>query len=113
MEDWVNQLLGFVVGGGLIGLLDVFLRWKATKDLAKQSDVTRAFCLIDQLQEDNDRLRKALREIEENNFRRESELTSLRIGVLILIDQLEQMGVIPRWTPDKRIDRIIAEKARE
>ena len=100
MENWLDQLLAFLLGGGLIGLLDFFLRWKSNKDLAKQTDVSRAFELIDQLQEDNERLRNRLREFEEKNDERERELSGLRVGVLILIDQLEQMGVKPRWTPD-------------
>ena len=113
MNDLFDQVLAFVIGGGLVGILDFFLRWRANRDLAKQSDVTRAFALIDQLQEDNDRLRNRLREFEAKNDERERELSGLRVGVLILIDQLEQMGVKPRWTPDRVMRFQVAEVSAE
>lgn len=70
------------------------------KGFAKQSDLERAVKMIDQLQEDNERLRDRLRDNETKNDERERELSCLRVGVLILIDQLKQMGVEPRWTPE-------------
>lgn len=69
------------------------------KGTAKQTDLDRALKMIDQLQEDNERLRARLRDYEEKSDERERELSCLRVGVLILIDQLEQMGVSPRWSP--------------
>jgi predicted nuclease with TOPRIM domain len=71
-------------------------------NLAKQGDLDRAVVMIDKLQQDNERLRLRLREFEEKSEQRENELTALRVGVLILIDQLEQLGVAPRWIPASR-----------
>ena len=68
---------------------------------AKKADLDRWLSLANELQEDNERLRNRLREFEEKSEERENELAALRVGVLILVDQLEQLGVKPRWTPDR------------
>lgn len=68
---------------------------------AKQSDLERWLSLANKLQEDNERLRNRLRDFEQKSDERERELAILRVGVLILIDQLEQMGVTPRWKPGR------------
>lgn len=74
--------------------------------LAKKSDLDRALALIDELQEDNNRLRGELKENDKQvkqNYRQYQELqrenSELRIGVLILIEQLRTMGIEPRWFP--------------
>lgn len=79
-----------------------------TAAFAKQSDLDRAIKIIDQLQEDNERLRNRLREFEDKSEEREKELLALRsesadlrFGVLVLIGQLEEMGVKPKWIPEK------------
>jgi 7-keto-8-aminopelargonate synthetase-like enzyme len=71
-----------------------------TSSLAKKSDLDRAVRLIDQLQEDNDRLRARLSEMESRDEARDAEIMTLKSGVLMLIAQLRGLGVIPVWQPD-------------
>lgn len=67
--------------------------------LAKQGDLDRAIKMIDQLQEDNTRLRAHLTEMDIKYRELQTEGAGLRVGVLILIEQLREMGVEPRWQP--------------
>ena len=100
---WVEHLLAFLLGGGLIGLLDWFLKRRTNTVEVKRSDVDRLCVLVDHLQEDNDRLRRHLRDIEDRmrsrDVEQEREIMALRMGILILIEQLREMGVTPRWVP--------------
>ena len=103
MLPWFEHLLAFILGGGLIGLLDWFLKRRTNTVEVKRSEVDRLCVLVDQLQEDNERLRRNLRDIEDRvrarDVEQEREMMALRMGILILIEQLREMGVTPRWSP--------------
>lgn len=99
MDEWVKQFLAFVVGGGLMGVLDFVLKLKSSKNDVKRSDFDRALSLIDQLQEDNESLRRNIRELELHYRERDCDILDLRLGILILIEQLRETGVQPRWLP--------------
>jgi Tfp pilus assembly protein PilN len=71
-----------------------------TESLAKKSELDRALALIDQLQEDNDRLRTHLTAVEQREAARDREVTTLRMGIVVLINQLRALGVAPHWEPD-------------
>jgi hypothetical protein len=99
-----DTLLAFVVGGGLMGLLDWFLKRRTNAVEVKRSEVDRLCVLIKHLQEDNERLRRNLRDVEERvqvrGAAQEREIMGLRMGILVLIEQLRELGVQPRWAPD-------------
>jgi len=71
-----------------------------TKSLAKKSDLDRAMALVDQLQEDNERLRSRLQEMDLRDERRFRDLVTLKTGILVLINQIRGLGVEPAWQPE-------------
>jgi hypothetical protein len=70
-----------------------------TSSLAKKSDLDRAMALVDQLQEDNSRLRARLADMETREERRYHEIMTLKTGILVLINQIRGLGVEPAWQP--------------
>ena len=103
MLPWIEHLIAFIVGGGLMGLLDWVLKRRTNMVEVKRSEVDRLCVLVDQLQEDNEMLRANLRRVEDRVQTREvahgHELMQLRMGILVLIEQLRGLGVEPKWTP--------------
>ena len=95
----MGQLAAFLIGGGLIGIFDFVLKWRTSKREVTRSDFDRALALIDQLQEDNETLRQNLRKVELRYHERDCDVLDLRLGILVLIEQLREMGVQLRWGP--------------
>jgi hypothetical protein len=89
MPDLVIAIVSSILGGGIVAGIAAMITARST---ARKTDMERAMMLIDKLQEDNGTLRK-------NLYRLETQNDLLRTGIMILIDQLQQMGVQPRWTP--------------
>ena len=89
MPEVLIAIVSSILGGGIVAGIAALITAQST---ARKTDMERAMMLIDNLQEDNCTLR-------ENQHKLENANDMLRTGIMILIDQLQQMGVQPRWTP--------------
>lgn len=82
---------------------------KQAATVAKQTDMDCAMQMINQLQEDNTRLREQMagKDAEFSLLQREvfamrTEVSELRIGITILITQIRDLGEEPNWEPRQR-----------
>lgn len=62
------------------------------KTLVKKTDMDAAMQMIHALQTDNERLRQHMTRVD-------NHLTVYRMGVIILVSQIRELGCDPRWEP--------------
>ena len=102
--ETIIAIVGIVLGGGGVGAF-VLSRAQARKADAEASVLVtseewrRLTHVVDTLQEENDRLCKRIEVLEKSDAEKTLELNRLRLGVVVLIQQLRQAGIEPEWTP--------------
>jgi hypothetical protein len=100
----VVGLIGLILGGGGLGAF-ALSRAQARKTQAETSvlmaseEWKRLTEVVDALQEENQRLCRRIEVLEKNDTENAIELNRLRLGVVVLINQLRQSGISPEWTP--------------
>jgi hypothetical protein len=102
--DEILGIMGLIVGSGGLGALALSRAQARKADaethiLTQSEEWKRLTAVVDALQEENARLCKRLETLERSNIEQAGELSDLRIGVVILISQLRESGIEPRWTP--------------
>jgi uncharacterized protein YlxW (UPF0749 family) len=89
----LESLVTFVVGGGLVGLLDWFIKNRESRHNVKRSEFELLVKALDELQEENARLQKRVKLLEQ-------ELQDYKAGVPTLLAQIVASGKQPKWMPN-------------
>lgn len=98
--DWIPIILSIVATITSVAVVAREWRFGKPDALAKYEGVVRELLeRVDKLEADNERLeaesaanRKRIRELDE-------ELEDYRLGVVILITQMETVNIVPKWKP--------------
>ncbi len=97
-----------IAAGAMAAVAAFFTGWMATRQRHVETKSTKETLLIDQLQEEANRLRDVVDHCEKMSQEHynqiqllRSEINDLRHGLYVLSNQLRELGIIPRWSIDE------------